>query len=867
MTFIKKVYGVLPLLLLMTVAACGSGGHLTHPVTITSSSTLPQGVVSTPYSTSLAATGGTAPYTWSVKSCSGACNTGLGFSSSGVLAGTPVNTGTSTFSFAVTDANGQTASASPSITIAAAPTTPAAVTITSPSTLPSGVVSTPYSTSLAATGGTAPYTWGIKSCSGTCNTGLGFSSSGVLAGTPVNTGTSTFSFAVTDANGQTASASPSITIAAAPTTPTAVTITSPSTLPSGVVSTPYSTSLTATGGTSPYTWSIKSCSGACNTGLSFSSSGVLAGTPVNTGTSTFSFAVTDANGQTASASPSITIAAAPATPAAVTITSPSTLPSGTVSTPYSTSLAATGGTAPYTWALKSCSGTCNTSLGLSASGVLSGTPTTSGTSTYNVAVTDANAQTASASLTLVIASATTSVTITSPSTLPSGTVSAPYSTSLTATGGTTPYTWALKSCSGTCNPGITLSSSGVLSGTPTTSGTSTYNVAVTDAKAQTASASVTLVIAAATTSTGNTYYVTPTGNDSNPCTQLGPCATPDHAFNIASPGDTVQVAAGTYDYGSSPAQFSQSGTAGKYITVTCTTRGACKIQNSVTGNSTVVYLSGSYMTFDGFEVTNTSSAGNNLGLYVTSSFVNITHNTIHHIETDCGQNGGGGIQIAGSGSSNSDLHNITIDGNLIYDINYVGGNPSCTSSTVQADGILAETAGTALQVTNNVVYHTSGGWGILVGNSNATFNNVTSMIANNTVFSTTGGIIIMSGNGTTISNNIVADTGQSTGRCGISAPQGVSVTYFNNDLWNNSGGNYCLEWGTSDQSVHSGDISVDPALGTTFVNWKADGSGDYREKAGSPTVDRGSSTGASTDFNGSARPLGAANDIGAYESY
>src|SRR5438270_12340460 len=81
--------------------------------------------------------------------------------------------------------------------------------------------------------------------------------------------------------------------------------------------------------------------------------------------------------------------------------------------------------------------------------------------------------------------------------------------------------------------------------------------------------------------TGNVYYVSPTGSDSNPCTQASPCATPDYAVNNkAAAGDTVQVAAGTYDYGSGAANFTKSGTAGNYITVSCATRGACKIQSS-----------------------------------------------------------------------------------------------------------------------------------------------------------------------------------------------------------------------------------------------------------------------------------------------
>ena len=84
------------------------------------STSLPAGTVGTAYSATLAATGGTAPYTWTDPSCSGACNTGMAFSSAGVLSGTPVNAGTSTFTFTVADSAGHTASTQLPITIAAA---------------------------------------------------------------------------------------------------------------------------------------------------------------------------------------------------------------------------------------------------------------------------------------------------------------------------------------------------------------------------------------------------------------------------------------------------------------------------------------------------------------------------------------------------------------------------------------------------------------------------------------------------------------------------------------------------------------------------------------------------------------------------
>jgi hypothetical protein len=124
------------------------------------------------------------------------------------VAFSPTATGSLTGTITVTD----NAASSPQA-VSLTGTAVAALTITSTS-LPSGTVGTPYSTTLTAANGTAPYTWTDPSCSGACNTGMGFSTTGVLSGTPVNAGTSTFTFLVTDAAGHTATTQLSITIAA-----------------------------------------------------------------------------------------------------------------------------------------------------------------------------------------------------------------------------------------------------------------------------------------------------------------------------------------------------------------------------------------------------------------------------------------------------------------------------------------------------------------------------------------------------------------------------------------------------------------------------------------------------------------------------
>ena len=167
-----------------------------------------------------------------------------------------------------------------------------------------------------------------------------------------------------------------------------------------------------------------------------------------------------------------------ATPVSITTSS---LADGVVNTSYSQTLAATGGTSPYTWAKV---GTWPTWLDLDAStGKLSGTPTTPGTSTFTAKVTDSAspAATATKSFTLTVSD----LAIDTAATLPAAAVSVPYTETLLASGGTSPYTWALSS--GTLPAPLTLSAAGVLSGTPTAAGTFTFSIKATDSASPAAS--------------------------------------------------------------------------------------------------------------------------------------------------------------------------------------------------------------------------------------------------------------------------------------------------------------------------------------------------------------------------------------------
>jgi trimeric autotransporter adhesin len=191
-------------------------------------------------------------------------------------------------------------------------------------------------------------------------------------------------------------------------TPLPLFIATASPLPFALVGTAYSQTLSAGGGTLPYTrWAISS--GSLPSGLALNpASGTITGNISGTsGVFSFTVGVTDSAGVTATATFQITVT----TP--LTITTSPALSSGVVGTPYSQIFTAGGGIAPYSqWVVTA--GTLPPGLSLSATtGSLSGKPTAlSGTFSFTVTVTDANGATASQAFQLAIQAPTGSAPLT-----------------------------------------------------------------------------------------------------------------------------------------------------------------------------------------------------------------------------------------------------------------------------------------------------------------------------------------------------------------------------------------------------------------------------------------------------------------------
>lgn len=231
-----------------------------------------------------------------------------------------------------------------------------------------------YSGQLEAFGGRRPYTWALALGSAEPPPGLTISPGGVVSGVPTVQGQYEFILDVTDAEGSNCEATYTLDVNAGLEIWT-------SSLPAAVVGSYYSEWFAAAGGQASQQWSL--VSGSLPTGLVLSADGELSGTPVHTGTSTFTVAVSDGCA-------TVTRTFSLITTGDVQILTASPLPTATQGTSYDLLLEASGGQPPYAWARKPGSANLPTGLSITPDGHLAGVPATTGTFYFILRVTDSS---------------------------------------------------------------------------------------------------------------------------------------------------------------------------------------------------------------------------------------------------------------------------------------------------------------------------------------------------------------------------------------------------------------------------------------------------------------------------------------------
>ena len=338
--------------------------------------------------------------------------------------------------------------------------------------------------------------------------------------------------------------------------------------------------------------------------------------------------------------------------------------------------------------------------------------------------------------------------------------------------------------------------------------------------------------------TGLNYFVSASkGADTNPGTAASPWKTIQHAASTVSHGATgvtVHVAPGTYAEGLA---MSVGGTATARVIFVSDTRWGAHV--NATGHYWGWQSTGDYVDIVGFELTGSDYIGIGIG----GSHDRTIDNHVHHLAAPTCNSGSGGGGIDDYEYSASDDEMI---GNVVHDI----GKPGCT----QIQGLYHSNLGGRL--VNNIVYRISG-FGL-----HTWHNPKNVVISNNLSFQNgAGGLVVGAGDspgtgkaeGFVVTNNILFDNLGSgmveEGNYGVN-------TYVGNLAFKNAGGNTLLA------NPSTGELAIDPG----FVDYKADGSGDYHLTDASPCRNSGTPQGApSADIVGAPRPQGPKVDRGPYE--
>ena len=438
----------------------------------------------------------------------------------------------------------------------------------------------------------------------------------------------------------------------------------------------------------------------------------------------------------------------------------------------------------------------------------------------------------------------------------SATLSAGQSQSFTATvAGTSnaQVSWQVNGIPGGSTSVGTITSMGLYT-TPATVPSSAVTITAVSSADSTKSGNATVSFTAPQPppASGTHYYVSPNGNDSNNGSQQNPWATIQHAANIANAGATVHVAPGTY---SGAITTQTSGTATARIRFLSDTQWGAIIRAA---SVNVIWTNqGDYVDIEGFDI-----AGNDgatcYGIINYASYVRIVGNNIHdlsHDTTAC---------VYGSAidnHNNAGGHDDDVIGNVVHDIGDI------TIAYQYHHGIYH--ANLRGHIWNNVVYRCEG-WGIHTWHA---ANQVT--ISNNTVFNNNyGGILIGDGDDyspflgpvvndyTIVSNNIVYSNGLNAAASGYGIEEygltGTHNQYLNNLVYQNGP----ADWNLQNGNTAVGSIKANPQ----FVNYQANGSGDYHLQSTSPAIGAGTSVGApSIDVTGASRPT-SSPDLGMYQS-